>query len=49
MVTYLGPLLTVLTLSFLKELIDEIRRAQKDKIVNEETFSKMGLNVMRPF
>lgn len=46
--TYLGPLLTVLFLSFLKELLDEIKRAKKDRVVNDEIYSKMGLDFLRP-
>ena len=28
--------------------MDEIKRAQKDRVVNEEMYMKLGLNVLKP-
>ncbi len=38
----------MLFLSFIKELLDEIKRAQKDREVNQQLYSKVGLDVMYP-
>ena len=39
MITYIGPLVFVLTLSFAKEVYDEFQRAMKDKQYNSEKFT----------
>lgn len=41
LITYIGPLVFVLTLSFLKEVMDEIRRMKKDRFINEQKYQKI--------
>ncbi|EPY24603.1 phospholipid-translocating ATPase [Angomonas deanei] len=39
--TYFSPLLMVVTLSLLKESVDEIKRYLRDRVANRETFDKL--------
>lgn len=49
LVTYIGPVILLTGLSFIKELWDEIKRSRKDKVLNTEEYklSKKRFNQRR--
>ena len=44
LVTYVAPLVFVLTITLIKEAIDDIKRWNRDRELNAEVYQKIGLN-----
>lgn len=36
LISYISPLVFVLSISFIREVVDELRRIVKDKVINEQ-------------
>lgn len=44
LITYVAPLVFVLTITLIKEAIDDIKRWNRDRELNSEVYQKVGLN-----